>query len=132
MILNKQTWKQKKKVIFCFYKANEFVNLLESAKSHSHLVFSPSPWFKFKNWLIQYFHFISCNKTKHDEHKSTIDVIQIKEDGTFFYQGNLNVSFHQPCLEQFATILSSRIIISEKIGLILISGCQHSSINLHI
>ncbi|CAL9245725.1 unnamed protein product, partial [Arabidopsis halleri] len=30
------------KVIFCFYKLSEFVNLLEYAKSHSHLVFSPS------------------------------------------------------------------------------------------
>lgn len=46
------------------------------------------------------------------------------------YQGNLNVSFHHPCLEQFATILSSRIIISENVGLIPASGCQHFSINL--
>lgn len=46
------------------------------------------------------------------------------------YQGNLNVSFHHPCFEQLATILSSRIIISENVGLIAASGCQHFSINL--
>lgn len=45
------------------------------------------------------------------------------------YQGSLNVSFHQPCLEQFATILSKRTIISEKVGLTTDSGSQHSSIN---
>ena len=33
------------------------------------------------------------------------------------YQGSLNVSFHHPCFEQLATILSNRTMISEKVGL---------------
>lgn len=47
------------------------------------------------------------------------------------YQRSLKVSFHHPCLEQFATILSSRTIMSLNVGLNEASGFQHSSTNLH-
>lgn len=47
------------------------------------------------------------------------------------YQGSLNVSFHRPCLAQWAYILSSRMITSENVGLTAGWESQHSSINLH-
>lgn len=46
------------------------------------------------------------------------------------YQGSLKFSFHRLGLEQFAYILSSRRIISEKVGRTTGCGFQHSSINL--
>lgn len=48
------------------------------------------------------------------------------------YQGSLKASFHHPCLAQWATILSSLMMISEKDGLAVASGCQHSSIKLYV
>lgn len=111
------------------------MNLLESANE-----ISLSFWFFFRLWgfslsmlIDSIFPFISCRK-KHDKINICYGLISlfnlIKEDEKMHYQGNLNVSFHQPCLEQFATIISSRKIISKNVGLTLISGCQHSSINL--
>jgi hypothetical protein len=47
------------------------------------------------------------------------------------YHGSLKVSFNHPCFEQLEQILSSLVMISEKVGLPPGSESQHSSINLH-
>ena len=124
--------------MFCFYKGWNLTLIL--------LFSFISGVFYFQCWLIQSFPFISCRKRKHYHISICFGLIRVidsivslnkysfrlKKMKKMNYQGNLNVSFHQPCLEQFKTIMSSRQIISMNVGLTLMSGCQHSSINLQI